>query len=233
MLNHNHSMKLATVIAILSAGASAGTALAEEEITAPLAAETAAEDSPTSGWFRLDTDAAQTQIWFGATHQIGPVALASDIYVVGSSAELDLGVALTFGDLVLTPMAGFTVDFASGEMGSLVVPQLFTIFSPDKIHFESWIQVFFKSAFDDDAADVFYTRDFLLYKLFDELHVGVQAELSYGFNDPAALLSLPVGVRANVGYGKNNVLGIFLGYETQEDDGTGPIAGRFTFIRTW
>ena len=44
-----------------------------------------------------------------------------------------------------------------------------------------------------------------------------------------------VGGRINLGYGENNMLGLFVGVETQLDDDSedSGITGRMTFVRTW
>ena len=208
---------------------------------APAAAPAAgdAEAAGGSGWFRVDTDGLGTQIWFGATHEIGGLSLASDIFLVGATAELDIGPALSFGDLTLTPMAGFVFDFGARDFTSLV-PQLITVWSGDgPVYFESWLQVFLYSPFVDGVADLFYTRNFLLYAVNDLLSVGPQVEISLNMNDSvenagdSGLVSLPVGLRANVPYGKGSTFGLFLGYETQAGEGEGALAGRATFIHTW
>ena len=94
----------------------------------PVASGDAAEEPsrPITGWFRLDVDSLGTQFWFGATHQIGGLTIASDIYVTGTFAEFDLGATLTFGRLSLTPMAGIGFDFATYDVASVIAPQLFT-----------------------------------------------------------------------------------------------------------
>jgi hypothetical protein len=221
--------------------ASAETAAVED--ASPAAGDVAEdEEAEPAGWLRVDTDALDTQFWLGATHHVGGIAIASDIYVVGSTAELDVGPALSFGDLSLTPMVGLTFDFAGTRLATIVAPQLFTIFEKGALHFESWIQTFLGSPMSDGGEDLLYTRDFVLYELGKGVAVGPQAELSYRLADasdadgamlPAGLTSLPVGGRVNLGYGKNNTLGIFLGYETQSSGDSEGIAGRFTFIRTW
>lgn len=197
------------------------------------------EEAATSGWFRVDTDSLGTQFWFGATHNVANLAIASDIYVVGTFAEFDIGVALSFGDIALTPMVGIGFDFGSTDVTTLIAPQLFTIFSKDKLYFESWVQLFFNSPFADGAGDDFYTRNFFLYQVNDEVSVGPQVEITYRLNSEegmngfdSGVSSLPIGGRINLGYGNNNTLGLFVGYET-EDTGGDNIAGRFTFVRTW
>ena len=59
------------------------------------------EEGGTSGWFRIDTDGLQTQFWVGATHSVGSFDIASDIYVVGSFAEFDIGPSFSIGNLAL------------------------------------------------------------------------------------------------------------------------------------
>ncbi len=207
--------------------------------TAPAAPAAEEPSSPIPGWFRFDLDAFGPQFWFGATHKVGSIALASDVYLYGTFAELDLGVALTFGNLVLTPMVGVEFDFATYDVSSLIAPQLFTTYIKDKWYFDSWIQVFFDSPFVDDTQDLFYFRAFLVYKLFENFGVGPQVEASFLINESVdgagddGLSSLPIGAQFNVGYGKNSTLGIFLGYDTQYEGENAGIAGRFTFIQTW
>jgi hypothetical protein len=204
----------------------------------PPAAE--GEEAPdTTGWFRVDTDGLSTQFWFGATHTVGSLAIASDIYVVGSFAEFDIGPAFTFGDLAVTPMVGLGFDFSTKDVASLIAPQLFTIYNHDKVYFESWVQVFLNSLFADGAEDTVYTRNFLLYKLTDEVHLGPAMELTYRVNEDEmagldrSLLSLPVGGTVSLGYGDKNTLLLFLGYDTKDQEGSDNIAGRFSFVRTW
>ena len=197
--------------------------------------ETADDSSGTEGYFRIDTDSLSTQLWVGATHDLGGgVALGSDIYVVGTFAELDLGVAFSLGPVSLLPMAGIGFDFEAAKTTTLIAPQLFTIVELSAIYFESWIQVFLNDMFTEGATDSFYTRNFVLFQALDALALGPQIELTYEFNNAAGdeLASLPVGGRVNVEYGENNTLGLFLGYETQTDDGPA-LAGRFTFVRLW
>jgi hypothetical protein len=83
------------------------------------AAETVDRLRGAGGGFRFDVDSLGPQFWFGATHEVGGLALASDIYVDDFFAELDLGVALTFGNLTLTPMAGIGFNFQTYELASL------------------------------------------------------------------------------------------------------------------
>ncbi len=210
-------------------------AAAAQETRDSAPTETADESSSTQGYFRIDTDLLSTQLWVGATHDLGAgIGLASDIYLVGTFAELDLGLAFSLGPVSLLPMAGIGFDFGESRTESLIAPQLFTVVDLAPIYFESWIQVFFNDMFVEGATDAFYTRNFVLVQVIDALALGPQMELTYEFNNAAddELSSLPVGGRVNVEYGEDNTLGLFLGYETQAGDGPA-LAGRFTFVRLW
>ena len=199
------------------------------------------EESGIGGWFRTDTDSLGTQIWFGGSYPAGSVSIDSDIYVVGTFAEFDLGIGIPVVDdeslsLTFLPMVGIGFDYESANgPSSLIAPQLFTYLTAGSIYFESWIQGFFNSPFDEEAADSFYTRDFLLYSVTDNIQVGPQVEATIDLGDDGGLGSLVVGGRINMAYGENNTLGLFVGLETQmEDDSedTG-LTGRMTFVRTW
>ena len=199
------------------------------------------ESSSASGWFRTDTDSLGTQIWFGASHSpsfLGNLSLDTDIYVVDTFGELDIGIGIPVVDsdslsLSLLPMVGIGFDYAAPNgPSSLIAPQLFTYLTAGPIYFESWIQGFFNSMFDEEAGDSFYTRDFVLYSLNDTLSVGPQVEVTLDLTE-GGLGSMVVGGRANVAYGENNTLGVFVGLETQKGDDETGITGRMTFVRTW
>ena len=216
-----------------------------------------AEESSTSGWFRTDTDSLGTQIWVGASHSpdfLGGLSLDTDIYVVGTFGELDIGLGIPVVDsdslsLSFLPMVGIGFD-AAGEdedgnaitvangPSSLIAPQLFTYLTAGSIYFESWIQVFLNSMFDYDD-DSLYTRNFVLYSLNDTIAIGPQVEVTFDLTG-SEISSIAPGLRANVGYGENNTLGVFVGFEIVEQkddedrviDQTG-ITSRMTFVRTW
>ena len=200
----------------------------------------AEEESSVSGWFRTDTDSLGTQLWFGASHSpsfLGSLSLDTDIYVVDTFGELDVGIGIPVVDsdslsLSFLPMIGIGFDYAAPNgPSSLIAPQLFTYLTAGSIYFESWIQGFFNSPFDY-GDDSIYTRNFLLLSLNDTLSVGPQVEVTLDLTN-GGLGGLAPGLRANVAYGENNTLGVFVGFETQkEDDDTG-ITGRMTFVRTW
>jgi hypothetical protein len=205
------------------------------------------EASGASGWFRTDTDSLGTQIWVGASHSpsfLGSLSLDTDIYVVGTFGELDIGLGIPVVkkdslELTFLPMVGIGFDYeAANGPSSLIAPQLFTYLTAGSIYFESWIQGFFNSPFDY-GDDSIYTRDFVLYSLNDTVAIGPQVEVTFDLTG-GEISSIIPGLRANVGYGENNTLGIFVGFETvlQEDDEgeeidqTG-ITGRMTLFREW
>ena len=201
----------------------------------------AEEESSVSGWFRTDTDSLGTQIWFGASHSpsfLGSLSLDTDIYVVDTFGELDVGVGIPVVDsdslsLSFLPMIGIGFDYAAPNgPSSLIAPQLFTYLTAGSIYFESWIQGFFNSMFDEEAGDSLYTRNFVLLSLNDTLSVGPQVEVTLDLTE-GGLGGLAPGLRANVAYGENNTLGVFVGFETQKGDDDTGITGRMTFVRTW
>ena len=200
------------------------------------------EASSASGWFRTDTDGLGTQIWFGASHSpsfLGSLSLDTDIYVVDTFGELDVGIGIPVVDsdslsLSFLPMVGIGFDYAAPNgPSSLIAPQLFTYLTAGSIYFESWIQGFFNSMFDEEAGDSLYTRDFILLSLNDTLSIGPQVEVTIDLGDDGGLGSMVIGGRANVAYGENNTLGVFVGFETQKGDEDTGITGRMTFVRTW
>ena len=204
------------------------------------------EESGVSGWFRIDTDGLGTQIWAGASHSpsfLGGISLDTDIYVVGTFGELDIGLGIPVVDsdslsLSFLPMVGIGFDYeAANSPSSLIAPQLFTYLTAGSIYFESWIQGFFNTPFDYDD-DSLYTRNFILYSLNDTVAIGPQVEVGITLatldpDDETGLSSLVAGLRANVGYGADNTLGVFVGFETQKGDDETGLTGRMTFVRTW
>lgn len=203
------------------------------------------EESGISGWFRTDTDSLGTQIWFGGSYPAGSVSIDSDIYVVGTFAEFDLGIGIPVVDddslsLTFLPMVGIGLDYETANgPSSLIAPQLFTYLTAGSIYFESWIQGFFNTPFDY-GDDSLYTRNFLLYSVTDNIAIGPQIEVTSileGLEEETetGLGSLVVGGRINMAYGENNTLGLFVGIETQMDEESedSGITGRMTFVRTW
>ena len=231
-------VQLLAVVCILAVGSIPMVYADSHEMGEEMAEE---ESSSASGWFRTDTDSLGTQIWFGASHSpsfLGGLSLDTDIYVVGTFGELDIGLGIPVVDsdamsLSFLPMVGIGFDYAAPNgPSSLIAPQLFTYLTAGSIYFESWIQGFFNTPFDY-GDDSIYTRNFILYSLNDTVAIGPQVEVALNLGDDGGLGSMIVGARANVAYGENNTLGVFVGLETQKGDDDTGITGRMTFVRTW
>ena len=217
-----HATRFFKVLAPVAALVASTTtvAMAQEE-----AAPAAEEDSGPTAWFRIDSDSLGAQLWAGATNKLGSIDLATDIYVVGTQGEFDIGPSFAIGDLALLPMVGVNFDWSMQQPTVLVAPQLFTIYDGDSpIYFESWIQGFFGSPFLKGSSNTLYTRDFLLFKATDDFRIGPQVEATIGLNDAGksakgkALASLPVGLRVNYNARGDwdSLIGAFVGYETQD-----------------
>lgn len=230
--------QLLAIVCILAVGSVPMVYADGHEAGEEMAAE---EESSISGWFRTDTDSLGTQIWVGASHPVGSISIDSDIYVVDTFGEFDLGLGIPVVDsdslsLSLLPMVGIGFDYGTPNgPTTLIAPQLFTYLTAGSIYFESWIQGFFNSPFDEEGADSLYTRDFILYSINDTVAIGPQVEATIDLGDDGGLGSLVVGGRINLGYGENNTLGLFVGIETQldEDSEDTGLTGRMTFVRSW
>ncbi|MCB9584213.1 MAG: hypothetical protein H6718_02390 [Polyangiaceae bacterium] len=208
-MNHHKRLSVLAAAAALTFShgvwAQEGTPAAEPT---PAPAPAAEEESDVPGWFRMDADPLGLQFWAGATHSLGGVDIASDIYVfqgVGGDAdattgaltgvgaqtngEFDIGPVISLDNLTLTPMIGVNFNFNGQRVNPLIAPQLFTIFSSDPIYFESWIQFFInKGVFhNDEEPNTLYTRNFLLFKVGRDVSVGPQFELTYGLNNAAKI----------------------------------------------
>lgn len=211
---------------------------------APVEPAPAAEASSIPGWFRIDSDGLGLQLWAGATHSVGGLDIATDMYVgydaaAGSYGEFDIGPAFTLADgqLVITPMIGLAVNWTA-KRASAIVPQLFFIGGFGPVYFESWWQFFIQKPFDDEATNFLYSRDFITVDVVEDFGIGVGAEPTFGIGDGQdAIVSLPVGGVAKLAYGEGATFFGFLGYETNEDvrdaaDGNG-LAGRLTFVKNF
>ncbi len=215
------------------------------EAPAAEAAPAEEEDAGVPSWMRVDSDALTLQLWFGATHDVGGVGIATDIYVdSGYWGEFDIGVEIPIGEgVLLIPMAGIAMDWGAKKFQSLVAPQLFGYFTFDPIYVELWSQFFINSIFadkgyTDDGSGEFveiketvpnswYNRLYLTYAVTENFRIGPQLELTVPLNDAAKLQdedgedkplsSLQVGGHIDVGYGEGNTLGLFLGYETVKE----------------
>lgn len=214
----------------------------------PTTAASPAAEAPTeeasafvSGFFRFDYDAWGLQLWAGATHQLGGLQLATDVYVTDSFGEVDVGPQVQLGSFTLITTVGAVYDFSAQSVVGAVAPLVTTIHDSSALYFESWLQMTFGSAFTDGAEDLFHSRNFLLYKVNSTLWLGPQVEVNVGVTQAEEVTSLPVGGQISLGYGKDSRLAVFLGYDTVEpmDPTTGApmnsdrLAGRFTFVKVW
>jgi hypothetical protein len=243
------------------ASASVSTDAAPEAEATAAAPAAAPEEEAASipGWFRIDSDAVGLQLWAGATHDVGGIALATDMYVGigpgGNFGEFDIGPAFTVADgaVVLTPMIGAAFCWNDKRACNLV-PQFYAVGGFGPIYFESWWQLFLPSVFVEDASNTLYTRHFLTYNVIDDLGVGPAIEPTFGLNnDQDTLVSFPLGAIAKLNYGEGNTFFGFLGYEMIEDaravlagvevdPTTGEVTdvteerglvGRLTFVKNW
>src|SRR5690606_18880489 len=109
-----------------------------------------------------------------------------------------------------------------------------------------WIQVFLADGVfhNQGEANTFYTRNFLLFKLSEDVGIGPHVELTLALNDAAkaqdadgddvTLTSMPVGGAINLAYGKGASVLLFLGYETVETaQAEDKVSGRFTWVYTF
>ena len=233
------SASASTEAAPAAAGASAvasAAAPAEEE-----------ESSSVPGWFRIDSDAVGLQLWAGATHSLGGVDIATDMYVTAgplglSYGEFDIGPAFTLldGGLIITPMVGISFSWMEKRTAA-IVPQLYFTGSFGPIYFESWWQMFLNKPFMETATNSLYSRNFLTYSISDHFALGPAIEPTFGMGDGQdTVISMPVGGIVKLNYGENNTFLGFLGYETNEDaraaaggSGDRALAGRLTFVRNW
>jgi len=224
-------------------------------IEPPPVAPPVEEETFPAAWFRIDSDGLGLQLWAGATHMLSDsVGIASDVYInaTGSAGaaspfygEFDLGPSFLLGPMVATPMLGLQFDWANRRAAALV-PQFYLTGGPDPVYMELWLQNYEYGAFDGSGVtaagggNTLYARYFIDYKFGKYFGVGPQAELTLGLNsksqnaDGEALLSLPVGGNVMLSsYGKNNVMFLFLGYETQDTPNDAHVAGRFTFVHNF
>ncbi len=186
------------------------------------------------------------QLWAGATHKLADsIGLATDIYMAENYVaggvqsywgEFDLGPALTFGPVAVTPMAGIAFDWAAKRAVAINAPQLYTTVNLDKFYFESWVWTVLYSPFKNDVADDYvHTRNWLLYKATNTVSVGPQLEYTYNLETKKTQFGFPVGGHVEVAYGAGNSLGLFLGYDTKKDtrvDGNAAV-GRLSFVHSF
>ncbi|HET9956794.1 MAG TPA: hypothetical protein VFQ61_20000 [Polyangiaceae bacterium] len=210
----------------------------------PAAPEAPVEESYPPAWFRIDSDLGNLQFWAGATHPVAEgLGIASDLYLVGTLGEFDIGPAITVGPFTATPMLGFQVDWAKRKAQALV-PQFYFTGGPDPVYLELWVQNYQNQLFDSTPNHDLYTRFFVDYKFSKYVGIGPQIEPYFALNKKAAddserksgIMSMVVGGNVMLSnYGKGNVVFLFLGYETKKDarpDDAG-LGGRFTWVRNF
>ncbi|WP_437930767.1 hypothetical protein WMF37_16575 [Sorangium sp. So ce291] len=214
--------------------------------------EPKAEESQIPSWFRFDADNYGLQVWAGASHKLGPIDLASDIYLTTSGyAEFDIGPAFVLGPVIVNPMVGIGFDFMNHLTATLVAPQLYLYIDAKPVYFESWNMMQFNSVFNEGAQNYYYSRHFLLLYPVDDFGIGPHLELNVDVNelpgataaetDDTGLSSLQIGGIIGLNYGTGNKLLMYLGYETQEEGRVniatgaqaGKLAGRFTFVHNF
>ena len=201
--------------------------------------EAVAEKPGVSGWFQVDVDSLGTYFLIGASHPIGGVSIASNIYVNDHLGEFDLGVSLPAvkGEdvsLDLLPMLGVGFDYTGADGPDALFPQFFAFLTAPKIYFFHWTIGTLSTVFDDTAVNELYTRNFLTYSLNDTIAIGPQVEAVFVFDDNLDKpLKLNFGGRINIGYGKSNILGLYVGYETKKAEGETGLTGRMNFTRFW
>lgn len=199
----------------------------------PAPAEAEAEDEGVTAWFRVDADSLGTRFWAGGSHSIGPVGLAVNGIMLGAIGEMDVGLDLRAGAVRVVPVVGMSFDFANENAKGLTAPRIVTTFDASPIYFESWLELTFDSPFEKTAADLFYTRNFLLYRLADWIALGPQLELTYRLNHEKEVLSFPIGGHLELRHGMQNRLAFFLGYDTNELPNSDGVAGRVTLVHDW
>ncbi len=202
------------------------------------------EEKPgVSGWFQIDIDSLGSYFLIGASHPIGNIAVASNIYINDNhkgkyTGEFDLGVTVpvVVNDsmtLLLQPMLGVGFDYKGVDGPDSLYPQIFAFLSAGKIFFFHWTINTYTSIFDDTAIDELYTRNYLTYALSDIIAIGPQYERVQGLGDKGGLWSQTIGGRININYSKNNTLGLYVGYDTEKGDEDSGLTGRMNFTRLW
>jgi hypothetical protein len=201
----------------------------------PSSAQSNFRDKP-QGYVRIDTNLRDNQFWLGGALPLGPIDLQGDLILEGRRLQGDVGVAFYVGSLALLPMVGISYDFGPHEVDRLIVPRLFSVLEAGPIYLESWLELTFRDVVNDGARDDFYTRDFLLFTVHEQLAIGPQVEVRYALRHgpDKRLVNLPVGGQISTRWG-GSTFAVFLGYELAKysrRDGDG-VTGRFTFVRSW
>ena len=201
-------------------------------------AETEASKPAASGWFQVDVDTLGTYFLVSATHPLGGASIVSTVYINDKFGEFDIGVPLPVitGErltLILQPMVGVGFDYATVNGPNSLHPQIFAFLPAGKIFGFHWTISKISTLFDSESLNELYNRTYLTYALNDTVAVGPQFESVLGLGDGGGLWALNFGGRLNISYGKNNTLGIYVGYETKKDEGETGLTGRLNFTRRW
>jgi hypothetical protein len=188
------------------------------------------------GWIRVDHDGGGLQVWGGATAPLTEgIGLAFDMYVnSGTFGEFDIGPAFSVSTLTLTPMIGAQFNWAERAFAALV-PQLYLTgpLANNKLYNELWVQYYNYKVVRDTGLDSFlYVREFIDYKISDNVGIGPQVELTQNFTQ-SKLTNLPVGGNVMLNMGLNSTFFFFLGYETKEQTPDNRVAGRLTFVHNF
>ncbi len=191
-----------------------------------------------SGWFQLDVDSRGTYFLVGASHPLGGVSLDSNIYINDHFGEFDIGFSFPVikndnATLILLPMLGVGFDYTAADAPNALFPQIFVFLPAGKIYGFHWTIGTVKTIFDEEVLNELYNRTYFTYALNDTLAIGPQFESVMGFGGDDRLWALNFGARLNIGYGKHNTLGLYVGYETQKEDGETGLTGRMNFTRRW
>ena len=206
-----------------------------------------------SGWFQINIDSLGNYFLVGASHPIGPVSIASTLYVNEKRnydpvkethshkylGEFDLGVTVPVVSskslsLALQPMVGIGFDYTGEDGPDALFPQVFAFLNASNITFFHWTIATVTTVFDDKRTNELYNRSYLTYALNETIAIGPQFETVFVYAEPLDKpLKLNVGGRINIGYGKANTLGIYVGYETKKAKGDSGLTGRMNFMRFW
>ncbi|MEM9194949.1 MAG: hypothetical protein AAGF12_37565 [Myxococcota bacterium] len=185
------------------------------------------------GYARFDADSEGFAAWGGGEYRWGAIALHADVVVSGSPVRFDVGASLTLGAVRFRTMVGLQIDFETMEPEDWVFnPRTYLMVDGEFVNFESWTS--FTVPFGGSEVDVFYARNFLVFKAGGLLRVGPQAELTVHLRgQDRGLVSIPAGLRLQLDFTSQYRMAIFLGADGLVDDDTAPVAGRFTFLAAW
>ena len=212
------------------------------------------EEKPgVSGWFQIDIDSLGSYFLIGASHPVGGISIASNIYVNekhdynhedGSHShrylgEFDLGVTVPVVSsdslsLALQPMVGIGFDYTGADGPHALYPQVFAFLNAPNLFFFHWSIGTIYTIFDDMRSNELYNRTYLTYSLNETIAIGPQVESVFVFADELDKpLKLNFGARLNINYGTANTLGLYFGYETKKGDDETGLTGRMNFTRFW